>query len=327
LFRTNEQPRVFEQEFRKLKIPYILLGGQSFFDRKEVKDLISYFRVIASPEDEPALLRILNTPPRGISTQTVEKLMGAAVERGCTVWQVMTSDNLPALPAEAKSAVLRFVDMIQTYRRDAAAGASLVDQADDLIKRLQYKEFLNRSYPEQAEQEARWASVGEVMNAIGGYMRESEHPQWEAFLDEVTLGERPFDNEKEKQLARNAVALMTYHSCKGLEFPQVYMVGMEEGILPHNRSIVAGTDAIDEERRLCYVGITRAQERLSFSMVLTRMKWGKERETIPSRYLYEVTGQAESPKAVEALQRVAEEFGLVPRGRKQTTKRAPKKKA
>ena len=327
LFRTNEQPRVFEQEFRRQKIPYILLGGQSFFDRKEVKDLLSYFRVITSPDDEPALLRILNTPPRGISSATVEKLMAEAVARGCTVWRVMESKQLPPLPAEAQAAVGRFVEMVHTYQRSAEAGLSLVRMADDLIARLEYKNYLHRQYPEQAEQQARWASVEEVMNAVGGYEKEHEQPRWEEFLDEVTLGERPFDNEKEKQLARNAVALMTYHSCKGLEFPQVYMVGMEEGILPHSRSITTGGDSIDEERRLCYVGITRAQERLTFSMTLTRMKWGKERETIPSRFLWEVTGQADSPKALAALRRVADEFGLTGRPRKASqTKSAPDKR-
>jgi DNA helicase II / ATP-dependent DNA helicase PcrA len=313
LFRTNEQPRVFEQEFRRLKIPYILLGGQSFFDRKEVKDVLSYLRVVESPDDEPALLRILNTPPRGISGTTVEKLMKHAVEKGTSVWRVMVSGDLPPLPAEARAAVGRFVAFLQSYQAEAKRRKPLVDLASDLIQRIEYKPFLAKQYPDQNEQQSRLASIEEVVNAIGVYQRENEKPTLGGFLDEVTLGDRPFENEKEQQLARNAVALMTYHSSKGLEFRYVSMVGMEEGILPHSRSIVtdaaAGTsDAIDEERRLCYVGITRAQERLTFSMALSRMKWGKPRETIPSRYLYEFTGQAETAKAQEALKRVAEEF-------------------
>ncbi len=308
LFRTNEQPRVFEQEFRRLKIPYILLGGQSFFDRKEVKDVISYLRVLDSPDDEPALLRILNTPPRGISSTTVEKLMSQAVAAGTTVWRVMRGGNLPALPAEAKNAVQRFVTLIELYQAEASNGKSLVELTKALIARIEYNNYIARQYPNADEQTARNASIEEVVNAIGVYQRDNTKPQLSGFLDEVSLGERPFDNEKEKQLQRNAVALMTYHSAKGLEFRYVYMVGMEEGILPHSRSVVAGQEQIDEERRLCYVGITRAQERLTFSMALTRMKWGKPRETIPSRYLYEVTGQADSAKALAALKRVAEEF-------------------
>lgn len=308
LFRTNEQPRVFEQEFRRLKIPYILLGGQSFFDRKEVKDVLSYLRVLNSPDDEPALLRILNTPPRGISSTTVEKLMGAAVGQGTTVWRVMTSGALPTIPAEAQKSVRAFVDLVGRCRQEIQAKKPLSTCVTDLVRLVDYRSFLNRQYADPDEQTQRWASIEEVVNAVSAYEKESKSPSLDGFLDEVTLGDRPFDNEKENQLKRNAVALMTYHSAKGLEFPQVYMVGMEEGILPHRRSIVAGDEQIAEERRLCYVGITRAQERLTFSLALTRLKWGKPRETIPSRYLYEVTGQADSQRAIEALKRAAEEF-------------------
>jgi DNA helicase II / ATP-dependent DNA helicase PcrA len=306
LFRTNEQPRPFEQEFRRLKIPYILLGGQSFFDRKEVKDLISYLRMLESPDDEPALLRIVNTPPRGISSTTVEKLMSQAVANGKSVWRVMSSGDLPPIPAEAHNAVQRFVGLVQGYQQQLKQGKSLVDVTTELIKAVEYKGFLHKQYPDPTEQAARLASIEEVVNAIGVYQREHKKASLAGFLDEVTLGDKPFDNEKENQLARNAVALMTYHSAKGLEFRYVYMVGMEEGILPHARSVVTGD--VDEERRLCYVGITRAQERLTFTMALSRMKWGKPRETIPSRYLWEVTGQADSVKAIEALKRSAEEF-------------------
>ncbi len=125
-------------------------------------------------------------------------------------------------------------------------------------------------------------------------------------MDELLLSTRDTADDKEKQLRRNAIALMTLHAAKGLEFPNVYMVGLEEGILPHHRSVAAEGDAIDEERRLCYVGITRAQERLTLSLALTRMKWGKPRDTIPSRFLFEVTGQAENFAAVAAAKKEAE---------------------
>src|SRR5690606_25641727 len=120
------------------------------------------------------------------------------------------------------------------------------------------------------------------------------------FLDDIALGGRESTDDKENQLQNNAIALMTLHSAKGLEFPYVYMVGMEEGILPHKRSVEVEGDAIDEERRLCYVGVTRAQEQLTLSFALTRRKWGKPRDTIPSRFLYEMTGQAENIKSLAA---------------------------
>jgi DNA helicase-2/ATP-dependent DNA helicase PcrA len=130
---------------------------------------------------------------------------------------------------------------------------------------------------------------------LAAYEKQSERPTLREFLDEIAVGSRDDDREKQSQLARNAVALLTLHAAKGLEFPHVYLVGMEEGLLPHHRSIAAGGNEIDEERRLCYVGITRAQDRLTMSLALSRMKWGKPRASTPSRFLFELTGKAENP--------------------------------
>jgi DNA helicase-2/ATP-dependent DNA helicase PcrA len=161
-----------------------------------------------------------------------------------------------------------------------------------LIAEIGYEKELQRIYSDPNEQQARWQSVEEVVNALALYERGSKQPTLGGFIDEVTLGQQEMGDEKEKQLAKNAVALMTLHSAKGLEFPQVYMVGLEEGILPHHRSLGEGDD-VEEERRLCYVGVTRAMERLTLSLSLTRLKWGKPRDTIPSRFLFEITGRAE----------------------------------
>ena len=135
-----------------------------------------------------------------------------------------------------------------------------------LIAEIGYEAELKRLYPDPNEQQARWAAVEEVVNALGAYEKSAKKPTLGGFLDEVALGEQDMGDDKEKQLAKNAVALMTLHSAKGLEFPHVYMVGMEEGILPHHRSLKADGDDVDEERRLCYVGVTRAQERLTLSL-------------------------------------------------------------
>jgi len=301
LFRTNEQTRAFETELRRADVPYILVGGMSFFDRKEVRDILAYFKVLVSPDDEVSLLRIINNPPRGIGPKSVQQLISSAVSQGKSVWDVMRSvDSLPTVPREP---VTRFVKLIQQFRKRQRGSLSTL--ARDLISAIDYEGELARLYHDADERQARLDSVEEVVNALASYETKAKGATLLAFLDEITLGDRDFDNEKEKQLARNAVALMTLHSAKGLEFPHVYMVGMEEGILPHRRSVATDDGAVEEERRLCYVGVTRAEDKLTLSFPLTRMKWGKPRETIPSRFLYELTGRADNPHDIARRQKTA----------------------
>lgn len=296
LFRTNEQPRAFEQELRKQKVPYVMLGSQSFFDRKEVKDMLAYVRVLAYPHDEASLRRIINLPARGITPKTIDSLMKHAVAEGKHLWDIMDRPQLPAeVKGQAAEAVQRFVALVKDFRHRMRSG-QLADVMRELIAKIQYNGELQRLYPNAEEQQTRLAAVEEVVNALASYAKESQEPSLYGFLDEVTLGDRDFNNnDKDKQLARNAVAMLTMHSAKGLEYPQVYLVGMEEGLLPHHRSVKAEGEAIDEERRLCYVGVTRAKERLTLTMALTRMKWGKPRDSVPSRFLYEIIGQADNP--------------------------------
>jgi DNA helicase II / ATP-dependent DNA helicase PcrA len=299
LFRTNEQTRAFETELRRVKLPYVLVGGMSFFDRKEVRDILAYLKVLAVAQDEVSLLRIINTPPRGIGSKSVELLMNAAVSEGRNLWDILQAPG--CLPSASRPAVTGFARMVQQHRQRLETG-QLVDVARQLITEINYEGELARVYHDPNEQQARWDTVQEVINALGAYQQQAKKPNMLDFLDEVTLGDREFDNEKEKQLRRNAVVLMTLHSAKGLEFPHVYLVGMEEGILPHHRSLGDNESGVDEERRLCYVGVTRAQDRLSMSFPLTRMKWGKPRDTVPSRFLYELTGQAEDPQQIARRQ-------------------------
>ncbi|MEX2114811.1 MAG: UvrD-helicase domain-containing protein [Pirellulales bacterium] len=299
LFRTNEQPRLFETELRKTKTPYVLLGGMSFFDRREVRDILAYVRVIAMPQDEVSLRRIINTPARGIGTKALTALGEAAVARGKSIWDVMSAaEMLPGLPSSSAEAVRKFVALVNGYRARAEKG-SLVDAIGGLVNEIGYRDEINRNYDEPLEQQSRWSAVEETFNALGTYEKRAKQPTLASFLDEIALGDRDESADKDEQLARNAVALLTLHSAKGLEYPQVYLVGMEEGLLPHRRSVEAAGAAIDEERRLCYVGVTRAQRRLTISLALARMKWGKPRESIPSRFLFELTGQADSSKPPE----------------------------
>lgn len=297
LFRTNEQTRAFETELRSQDIPYVLIGGMSFFDRKEVRDMLAYFRLVVTPEDEPALMRVLNTPPRGIGDKAREALLHEAVKNSCPAWNVLSKvRQLPDFSSKAADSAIQFMEMIKRYQTAFKKG-SLVDTANQFIREIGYEQEIKRTNPDDVDaQESRWNAVQELVNALGEYEGKRKRPSMQKFLDSIALAGREMERDKDKQLKRNAVVLMTLHAAKGLEFPEVYMVGIEEGILPHHRSINDG-DNVDEERRLCYVGITRAQERLTLSFPLTRRKWGKARDTKPSRFLFELTGQADNPHA------------------------------
>jgi DNA helicase-2/ATP-dependent DNA helicase PcrA len=298
LFRTNEQPRAFEQELRRAKLPYTLIGGMSFYDRKEVRDILAYLRVLVQPRDEVSLLRIINTPPRGIGQRAVETLLARAVSQGRPLWEILPeAENIEGLPDAAAKSVAQFVGLIHEFQR-RLGNQPLVEVAANLIHTIGYQAEINRQYKEPAEQLARWNTVEEVVNSIGNYLQRADEPTLAGFLEDVALVGRDDQQDKESQLAKNAVVLMTLHSAKGLEFPQVYLVGMEEGILPHHRSIDAQGTAIDEERRLCYVGVTRAQDRLTLTLALNRNKWGKSRPTMPSRFLFELLGKADNPHTV-----------------------------
>ena len=298
LFRTNEQPRLFETELRKAKVPYVMLGSQSFFDRREVKDLLAYLKWIEQPNDEISLLRIINTPARGMGNKTVKLLVERAVERGVPVWDVMQDRSATAdLPPAAQRGIAQLGSLAQDVRQ-RAENESITDAMRTLLERTAYSEEITRLYEKPEERQARMASLEELTNAISAYEDNArkKKPDLTGFLSEIALSGREMGNEKDKLAAQNAVWLLTLHAAKGLEFPVVFMVGMEDGILPHSRSVKSGQEEdIAEERRLCYVGITRAQENLTMSMALTRRKWGKAHPTTPSRFLYEITGKSENP--------------------------------
>jgi DNA helicase-2/ATP-dependent DNA helicase PcrA len=326
LFRTNEQPRPFEMELRKAKVPYVITGTQSFFDRKEVRDVLAYLRWIDSPEDELALLRVINVPPRGLGAGSVDKLLKEAVSRSSSVWQIMhDSEFVSALPTAAQGGISNLKQLQRKYKNmfdhpdsdlDGASGkdasdptvaGTMVEVLIQMIDDLKYREEIQRLYADPEESAMRIGSLESVLNAIAQYEENSSDPTLDDFLSSIALSGREFGSAKDKQQGLNAVSLMTYHSAKGLEFPIVYMIGMEEGVLPHRRSISGEIDSVDEERRLCYVGVTRAQDELTLTLPQSRFKWGKPRPTYPSRFLYELTGQGDNPNRIKSIQAAAEE--------------------
>ncbi len=293
LFRTNEQPRPFETELRKNRIPYVLVGGMSFFDRKEIKDILAYLRLMDGQGDEVSILRVINTPPRGIGKKSVEQLIQHSVSNKLKLWDVVSGQcEQPNVSAATKKGMFQLTQLVDKI---SGMSGSLTDKARAMVNAINYRHELDRVYTDPNERESRWNSVEQVINAIAEYESTSRKKSLTDFLDRLLLGDQEVDDEKEKQLQKNAVALMTIHSSKGLEFPEVYLVGMEEEILPHHRSLADDEAGVEEERRLCYVAVTRAQERLTLSLSLTRLKWGKPRDTKPSRFLYELIGQADHP--------------------------------
>ncbi len=310
LFRTNEQPRAFETELRRARLPYVLVGGQSFYDRKEVRDLLAYLRVLAQPADEVSLLRILNVPARGIGASSVEALLGRAVREGAPLWHVLPSALAEGeVSATVGEHVEAFRRLIEEFR-GRVGGAPLATLLTELIERIDYKAELTRTYKTPAEVESRWEAVSELVSALAQYEAKTDGASLLGFLEETSLDREDRDEDKREL---RAISLMTLHSAKGLEFPFVYLVGMEEGLLPHRRTVEDGGAGIEEERRLAYVGITRAREELTMTLCKGRMKWGALRSSLPSRFLMEMRGESERASKIAAA--AAEAFRAPNAGR------------
>ena len=326
LFRTNEQPRTFEMELRRVNVPYVLIGGMSFYDRKEVRDLMAYLKMFVNPKDEASMLRVINNPPRGISQPAVKAMLAAAVSKGCSLWEVLAdATDVAGVTPNAAEAAARFRQLIARYTK-RFEGGDLAGAVRELLEEIRYRAEIDRIYKEPNDREARWSAVEQVVSSVGGYEDDAADVTLKGYLDDLALTGRDEKNDKDSQLEKDAVALMTLHSAKGLEFPHVYLVGLEENLLPHHRAVAEGGKAIDEERRLCYVGLTRAQDRLTISMALGRQKWGRSRPTQPSRYLYEMTDQADHPNAVAAREGRGADSGGRP-AKKKGAKKKPAKKA
>ncbi len=294
LFRTNEQPRIFETELRRVRVPYQLVGGQSFFDRKEVRDVMAYLKVLSNPADEVSLLRIINTPVRGIGEASIEKLLARAVKAGRKIWDVIPDAvaEKEISPKTAK-AIESFRNLLTDFqKRFETPGTSLSETLQSLLHDIDYEGEIEKQYKAADQQLARSAVLDECITALREYEKRSEKPDLGDFLEQSSLNGNDREFGEDDSFEQPSIKLMTLHSAKGLEFPHVYLVGLEEGLLPHKRSITdeleSNPSAIEEERRLAYVGITRAKDVLTISYAETRMKWGKRYKTKPSRFLKEM---------------------------------------
>jgi len=284
LCRTAQQPRAFETELRSANIPYKLVGGQSFFDRKEVRDILAYLRVIDNPADETSFLRIVNTPPRGIGKGTIDKILAKATEEGKGAYAVFKESHAAKeLAAAASKGFGKLSDALRTAYISVQANEDLVATLRKLISDIDYHEEVARCYPDPDTAQVRWAGVDEILNFAENYQRKHGAADLNGFLQEMMLDESDNDDDS------NVVTLMTLHAAKGLEFRNVYLVGLEEGLLPHKRAAIEGS--IEEERRLMYVGVTRAQRLLLMTFCTARAKFGKLQSCHPSRFLFEMKGK------------------------------------
>ncbi|MEM9799972.1 MAG: UvrD-helicase domain-containing protein [Planctomycetota bacterium] len=298
LFRTSVQPRPFEAELRMKGVPYVLVGGMSFFDRKEVRDVLAYLRLVANSRDEASLLRIVNAPPRGVGKTSIDRVLDFATSHGISAAEAFErADEIEGVPARAVAAVEGLRDTVRNVQRLFPRGDQIVDLSRRIVEEVGYRDEVRRLYPEETDFEKRWAAVEEVFNFAENYVRRRKRPGLIGFLNELSLSAS--DAEAPEDAARRqAVTLMTLHASKGLEYPRVYLVGMEEGVLPHHR--VAAEGGVEEERRLAYVGITRAQRALTLSWCAERARGGQRVARHPSRFLLEVKGEEPPPGWIPA---------------------------
>ena len=321
LFRTSVQPRAFEAELRAREVPYVLVGGMSFFDRKEVRDLLAYLRIIQNPNDEISLLRIINCPPRGVGKTTIDRVLAYATEQGISVPEAFDrSAEITKINPDAVEVVQRLRARMRTLGKQKP-GAQLVGFIERVVEDFAYRSEVDRCYPDQTEANRRWQAVDELLNFAENHARHRKKPSLATFLNELTLAETDTAEEPGK---RNAVTLMTLHSAKGLEFPRVFLVGLEEGILPHARSVAE--DTVEEERRLMYVGITRARQGLTVSHTLERAKYGRRVQSQPSRFLFEMKGEEPPADWIPAGGGDEPQRRKKKRGRKKAARKGRKKK-
>lgn len=281
LYRTNYQSRIFEESLRRKGIAYQLVGGLSFYQRKEIKDVLAYLTLLVNPEDEQVLLRIINEPSRGIGNKTLNDILKKARKERRKVWNIIEDVESADLYKPAKAKISEFVDMIDNLRKKLDSGTSILEVTKRMLEQSGYMKALVEE--NSAQSLTRRDNVLELQNAIAYYQQKNKNANLASFLQEISLITDTDKYDEDKP----AVTLMTVHASKGLEFPAVFIVGLEENLFPMGAR--DGEEAnIEEERRLFYVAITRAEKHLFFSYSKMRYRFGEEQRQARSRFLDEV---------------------------------------
>lgn len=279
LYRTNAQSRAIEESFIRYGIPYKIVGGQRFYDRKEIKDIMAYLRLIYQPNDRVSFERIVNVPTRGIGTKSLEKFYSHMTVQGSTLCSSLSgAAEFGDLPAKARNGLADLGSVLESFM-ELVDTTPLPVLLDSLLRRIDYMAYLDDKTPQG---EARQENVRELLSVAKSYQEFG----LEGFLEEVSL----ISDIDSTDFGTNAVTLMTLHAAKGLEFPVVFMIGMEETIFPHSRSLYDQSQ-MEEERRLCYVGMTRAKEELSLLYATSRLLYGGMQHNPPSRFLSEIDAE------------------------------------
>lgn len=283
-YRTNAQSRLFEEELSRYKIPYQIFGGMRFYERLEVKDILSYIRVVINPQDSISLKRIINTPARGIGPKLLTELETFASAQGLSLFEATgRASEIKALSAAAQEKALYFHRLVSEWQKEMPL-TGLADFVRQIAELSGYWGDLEKQ--KTVEAESRLENIEELLNVIDQFEDDEETPRLADFLDRISLvGDTDNFDPKTGQ-----VSLMTLHLAKGLEFPVVFLVGLEEGIFPHQRSM-DDPEELEEERRLCYVGLTRAKEKIYLSHALKRRLYGGDQYNMPSRFLEEMPPQ------------------------------------
>lgn len=285
LFRTNAQSRVLEEKLMRYAIPYTMVGGTKFYDRKEIKDVLAYLRLLYNPEDSLSLTRIINVPKRNIGATTMEHVAAYAEAQGISLFEALSSTDEIPVTKRAKASLENFAAMIFDLLNDIE-GKDVLSLIETIIKQTGYGDMLDKEAEHDPQGESRKENVGEFLSVAKDYMDSNPEGNLQDFLENVALVSDVDDFES----SDSKVTLMTLHAAKGLEFPVVFLTGLDEGLFPHSRTLMDPAQ-VEEERRLAYVGITRAERQLYVTNAVTRTMYGRISAYMPSRFLAEIPPQ------------------------------------
>lgn len=316
LYRTNAQSRIIEEYFVKSNLDYNIVGGTKFYDRKEIKDVLAYLRLVANPNDDISLQRVVNVPKRGIGATTVDKIAVYADAHGLSMFKALGELEQIGVTARARTKLVEFRDQVNNWVQ-MQDYLSVTELVEEMLDKTGYREMLKNE--QTIEAQSRLENIDEFITVTQEFEKRSEEKDLVSFLTDLALVADIDQLDKDEEATRKeAITLMTLHSAKGLEFPYVFLIGMEEGVFPHSRSLFE-EEEMEEERRLAYVGITRAEKRLYLTSAKMRTLYGRTNTNPTSRFIAEIpaelieedsqmpawgTGGSRQPAAASAAARV-----------------------